>query len=63
MTSHSTLEKTVFSLFISSNLCSVSDPTETGCVWEPDVAAPHAGAGPEDSSLRAAAQRLPEEAA
>lgn len=40
----------------------VIDPTETGGVWEPDAAASHAGAGPKDSSLRAPAQRLPEEA-
>lgn len=39
------------------------EPSEAGCVWEPDVAAPHAGAGSKDSSLRAVAQRLPEEAA
>lgn len=31
---------------------------EGGALWEPDAAASHAGAGPEDSSLRAAAQRL-----
>lgn len=31
---------------------------EGGALWEPDAAASHAGASPEDSSLRAAAQRL-----
>lgn len=41
----------------------VFEPSEAGCVWEPDVAAPHAGAGSKDSSLRAVAQRLSEEAA
>lgn len=41
----------------------VLGPPETGGVREPDVAAPHAGASSEDSPLRAAAQRLPEEAA
>ncbi|MEQ2163346.1 hypothetical protein GOODEAATRI_029082 [Goodea atripinnis] len=33
---------------------------ERGALWEPDPAAPHAGARSEDSPLRASAQRLPE---
>ena len=32
---------------------------EGGALWKPQSAAPHVGAGPEDSSLRAAAQGLP----
>lgn len=31
---------------------------EGGALWEPDSAASHAGASSEDSSLRAASQRL-----
>jgi len=50
-------------VFLKNALFKSLDPTEAGRVWQPDAAAPHAGAGPEDPSLRAAAQGLPEEAA
>lgn len=38
-------------------------PAEGGALRQPDAAAPHAGTRPEDSPLRAAAQRLPAPAA
>lgn len=38
-------------------------PTETGSVWEPDLAASHAGAGAAPPPLRAASEGLPEETA
>lgn len=41
----------------------VFEPSETGSMREPDVAAPHAGASSKDSSVWAVAQRLPKETA
>lgn len=37
--------------------------SEPGSMWQPDPAAPHVGTSPKDSTLWAAAQRLPEETA
>lgn len=42
------------------DVCVVS--AEAGGVWEPHPAAPHVGTSPKDPTLRAPAQRLPEEA-
>lgn len=49
---------------LHAGLCFLYCPVlESGGVWQPDPAAPHARAGPEGSSIRDAAEGLPEEAA